>query len=115
MFPGSEMSCRLLTAKPWIPPASPHQPASMGSFLTISQTCLPCPSSRRVSLCVLFPRVIGLMVVLLTFFWNGECRFSTVGVGVTLGNRCGIQGQNYVPSLQGSKVTVFTTVIGLYV
>ena len=59
--------------------------------------------------------MIGLMVVLLTFFWNGECHFSTVGVGVTLGNRCGIQGQNYVPSLQGSKVTVFTTVIGLYV
>ena len=109
------MSCRLLTAKPWIPPASPHQPASMGSCLTISQACLPCPPSRRVSLCVLSPRVIGLTVVLLTFFWNGECGFSTAGVGVTQGNRCGIQGQNYVPSLQGSKVTVFTTVIGLYV
>ena len=51
--------------------------------------------------------MIGLMVVLLTLFWNGECGFSTVGVDVVLGNVCGVQGQNYIPSLQGSKATVW--------
>ena len=43
--------------------------------------------------------MIGLIVVLLTFFWDSEGDFSTVGV-VILGNRCGIQGQNYVALLQ---------------
>ena len=43
--------------------------------------------------------MIGLMVILLTLFWDGECGFTTVGV-VILGNRCGIQGQNYVALLQ---------------
>ena len=36
---------------------------------------------------------------------DGECGFSTAGVGVFLGNGYGIQGQNYVASLHGSKVT----------
>ena len=36
--------------------------------------------------------MIGLMVVLLTLFGNGECGFSTVGVDVILGNVCGVQG-----------------------
>ena len=51
--------------------------------------------------------MIGLMVVLLTFFFGGgdEYGFSNVGVGVILGNGCGIQGQNYVTLLQGSKMT----------
>ena len=49
--------------------------------------------------------MIWLMVALLTFFWGGEYGFSTVGVGVILGNGCGIQGQNYVALLQGSKAT----------
>ena len=47
--------------------------------------------------------MIGLVVVLLTFFCDGECGFSTVGVGGILGNGCRIQGQNYVALLQGSK------------
>ena len=34
--------------------------------------------------------MIGLMVVLLMFFWNGEYDFSTVGVGAILGNGFGI-------------------------
>ena len=101
-----EMSCRLLTAKSWSTPASPHQPAFMGNCMTISQRCLPCPPSRWVSLCVLCPRMIGLMVVLLTIFWDGECVFSTIWVGVILGNGCETHGQNYVPLFQGSKATV---------
>ena len=40
------------------------------------------------------------------FFWNGGCGFSAVGVGVILGNGCGVQGQNCVPSLLGSKAAV---------
>ena len=44
-------------------------------------------------------------MVKLTFLWDGECGFSTVGVGVILGNGCGIQVQNYVASLQGSRAT----------
>ena len=46
------------------------------------------------------------MVVLLTFFWYGKCGSSAVGVSVILGNKHGIQGQNYVSSLQRSKATV---------
>ena len=38
--------------------------------------------------------MIGLMVVLLMIFWDGECGFSTVGNGAILANGCGIQGQN---------------------
>ena len=37
-----------------------------------SHTRLSCSSSRWVSPCVLNPLMIGLMVVLLTFFWDGE-------------------------------------------
>ena len=44
-------------------------------------------------------------MVKLTFLWDGECGFSTVGVGVILGNGCGIQVQNYVASHQGSRAT----------
>ena len=47
---------------------------------------------------------IGLTVVLLTFR-DGECGFSTVGVGAILGNERGIQEQNYVALLQGSGMT----------
>ena len=50
--------------------------------------------------------MIGLvMMVLLTFFWDGEYGFSIVAVGAILGNGCGIQGQNYVALLQGSGTT----------
>ena len=35
--------------------------------------------------------MIGLMVVLLTFFWDGEYGFSTVGVCAILENGSGIQ------------------------
>ena len=44
-------------------------------------------------------------MVLLTFFWDGEYGFSTVGVGTILGNGCGIQRQNYFPLLQRSDRT----------
>ena len=37
------ISCRLLTAKSRSAKGASHQPASMGSFLTICQTCLPSP------------------------------------------------------------------------
>ena len=56
------------------------------------------------SLCFI-PLMIRLMVVLLTFFWDGEYGFSTVGVGTILGNGCGIQRQNYFPLLQRSDRT----------
>ena len=49
--------------------------------------------------------MIGLMVVLLSFFGGGEHGFSNVGVGAILGNVCGIQGQNYVTLPQGSEGT----------
>ena len=35
--------------------------------------------------------MIGLMVVLLTFFWDGEYGFSTVGFYAILENGSGIQ------------------------
>ena len=45
----------------------------------------------------------ALMVVLLTFFWDGEYGFSTVGA--ILGNGDKVQGQNYIALLQGSEMT----------
>ena len=80
----------------------------MGSCLAISHTCLSCLPSGRISpTCVLFPLVIGLMrsdgsvdvflVSMVLFLWE---------VGVILGNGCGIQGQNYVAWLRGSKMPV---------
>ena len=44
--------------------------------------------------------MIGLIVVLLTFFWGGE----QVSMGI-LGNGCGTQGENYVKLLQESGMT----------
>ena len=51
--------------------------------------------------------IIGLvmMVLPLTYFWDGEYRFSTAGIGAILGNGCGIQGQDYVALLQGIETT----------
>ena len=47
-----------------------HQPAFMGRCLTISHICLPClPGGGWANPCVLWPLVIELMVVLLTFFF----------------------------------------------
>ena len=43
-------------------------------------------------------------VVLLTYFWDGEYGFSTMGVGAILGNGRGIQVQNYVSLLPGSEM-----------
>ena len=39
------------------------------------------------------------------FFGDGECGFSTVGVGVITGNEYGIQNLIYIALLQGSRVT----------
>ena len=93
MSPGNKISSRLFTAKSWITRGQSHQPAFMGSCVTLSQMCLPCAPSRLVSLCVLCLLIIGLMVVLLTLFWAGDYGFSTLGVGVTIGNWCGIKGK----------------------
>ena len=38
----NDKSCRLLTAKSRCLRGASRQPASIGSFLTICQTCLPC-------------------------------------------------------------------------
>ena len=48
--------------------------------------------------------MIGLMVILLTFFGGGEYVFSNVRVAILI-NGCGIQGQNYGTLLQGSEMT----------
>ena len=73
--------------------------------MTISHKCLPCPPSRWVSICVLFPLTVRIMKVLLTFFQDNEYGFSTMNVGAILGNGCGIQGQNFVALLQGNEMT----------
>ena len=49
--------------------------------------------------------MIGLMVILLTFFGDGEYGFSNVRVAAILRNGYEIQGQNYVTLLQGSEMT----------
>ena len=48
------------------------------------------------------------MVVLLTFFCDGEYGFSTVEVGAILGTGCGIQGKNYIALLQESEISETT-------
>ena len=106
LFQGSEIkSWRLLTTKSQSLRGAYHQSNFMGSFLNISQICLPCPLSRWVSL--FYAPIIGLvmMVLLLIYFWDGEYGFSTVGVGAILGNGCGIQEQNYVALIQRSETT----------
>ena len=62
--------------------------AYLGGCLTISETCMSCPLSGRVSHCFSCPCVIGLVewLCLLAFFWCGEYGFSIVGVGVILPN-----------------------------
>ena len=47
--------------------------------------------------------MIGLIVVLLTYFWDGEYGFSTVRVGAIRENECRIQGQNYMHYSRGVK------------
>ena len=81
----------------------------MGNCLSISQTCLSCLPSGRISpTCVLCPLMIGLMrndgsvdvfcmVSMVLVMWE---------VAAILGNSCGIQGQNYVAWLQESKMPV---------
>ena len=64
--------------------------------------------------------MISLMVALLMFFWAGEYGFSTVEVGVILGTKCGIQGQNCSALPQHYSRGVkrrqgLTTVVRLYV
>ena len=81
-----------------------HQQTFIRSCLTISHMCLPClPGGGWASPCVLWPLVIGLMVVLLTFF-SCWVWFYLWGVDAILGNGCGIERQNYVVLLQGGKV-----------
>ena len=48
--------------------------------------------------------MIGLMVVLLAFFMHGMI-LVLWGVGASLGNGYGIQGQNYVAMFQRSEMS----------
>ena len=71
--------------------------------------CLPCLPNRRVSPCVLCAFMVGLMRnggSVYVFF----CMLSMVivlwEVNAILGNGYEIQGQNYVPWLQGSEMPV---------
>ena len=97
-------TCRLLTAKYRSARAASDQPAFIGNYLIISHTCLRVHlvDELVLVLCIL---MIGLMVVLLTSLAGGEYGFSVAGVGVILGNGCGIQGQNYVTIFQGNEMT----------
>ena len=95
--------CRLLTAKSQSVRGASRQPAFMGSCLAICQTCLPCPPSGWVSHCFPCSLMIGLIVVLLAFFWVWY-GFSTVVVGLILWNGCGIQGQNFLELLQENEM-----------
>ena len=65
-----ESSCLLLWLISRSARGTSHQPAFMGSCLIISQMLQPCllSSSSVLRPCVLWPLIIGLMVVLLTFF-----------------------------------------------
>ena len=60
---------RLLTAKSRSARGTSNLLSYMGGCLTICQTYLPCPPSGWVSHCFPCP-LIGLIVVLLTFFWG---------------------------------------------
>ena len=42
----------IASAKSWCARGTSHQPAIIGSYLTISHMCLPCLPSGRVSACV---------------------------------------------------------------
>ena len=82
-----------------------HQPAFMDSCLTTSHMCLPClPGGGWASPCVLWPLVIGLMVVPLMFFFSWWVWFYLWSVDAILRNGCEIEGQNYVVLLQGGKM-----------
>ena len=48
--------------------------------------------------------MIGLMVVMLTFFYR-EYGFTSMGVDAILGNEYGILGQNSVVLLKGSEMS----------
>ena len=89
----------IASAKSWSVRGASHQPAFMGSCLTISHICLPrLPGGGWANPCVLWPLVIELMVVLLTFFFM---------VGMVLLMECWCysrEGQNNVVLLQGGKM-----------
>ena len=102
--------CMLIaSAKSWNARGASHQPVFMGSCLTISHTCLPCLPSRRVSPCVLYPLMIGLMrngSSVGNFFCMVSLVIVLFKVTVILGNGCGIQGKKCVAWLQGSEIPV---------
>ena len=83
-----------------------HQPAFMGSHLSISETCLPWVDKLFYAFYV--PLWLGwfVMVVLLTFFCMVNMVVVLWWVAAILRNGCGIQGQNHVAWLQGSKMSV---------
>ena len=77
-----------------------HQPAFMRSCLLVTRVC---PVYLVNELVLVFYPPFGLMVALLIFI---SCILKKVlvlwEVGAILGDRYGIQEQNYVPLLQGS-------------
>ena len=79
-------TCRLLTTK------SRSAREALGSQLSWVAVCPVYLVDELVLVFYLCPLIIKLMVVLLRFLWDGECGFSTVGIGAILGNECGIQG-----------------------
>ena len=82
------MSSRIALDKSGSMREASHQPAFMGSYLNISQTCLPSLSSKWVSPCLLCP------------LWaNSSSVDVSIGYLAILADRYGIQGQNYVALL----------------
>ena len=75
----------------------------MGYSLTLSHRGLPCIPSRGAVLVCYAP--FALTVVLLTFHLRMKSMVLVLWeVGAILGNGYGIQGQNYVTLLQGSRM-----------
>ena len=75
----------IASAKSWSVRGASHQPALMVSCLLVTRVCPV----------YLVERLVIVFLVLLK--WE---------VAAILGNGCGVEGQNYVAWLQGSKMSV---------
>ena len=96
---------QISSAKSWNARWASHHPAVMGNCLTITHTCLPCLPSRWVSTSVLWPLMIGLNSGSVDIFLHMvRMVLGPWGAGAIAGNRCRIQGQNYVALLLGREM-----------
>ena len=82
-----------------------HQPGFMSSCLILFTRVCPVYLVDEFSPCVLWPLLIELMLVLLTFFWMVSVALLVWVVHAILGNGYGIKRQNYVALLWGSEIS----------